>query len=102
MRQVGGWHDTARNTHSTLSWSSLFFSFNCYFSLILYYFIILTPIPVGCDHVIDKSKEDLWKAADSFSAEGYQVVFDANGVETLQESYMHLAPGGKLVVYGIL
>ncbi|XP_068686681.1 synaptic vesicle membrane protein VAT-1 homolog [Montipora foliosa] len=55
---------------------------------------------LGCDHVIDKSKEDLWKAAESFSAEGYQVVFDANGVETLQESYMHLAPGGKLVVYG--
>lgn len=27
-------------------------------------------------------------------------MFDANGVETLQESYNHLAPGGRLVVYG--
>ena len=29
-------------------------------------------------------------------------MFDANGVETLQESYNHVAPGGKLVVYGML
>ena len=27
-------------------------------------------------------------------------MFDANGVETLQESYNHLAPGGRLVIYG--
>jgi synaptic vesicle membrane protein VAT-1 len=27
-------------------------------------------------------------------------VFDANGVATLAKSYEHLAPGGKLVVYG--
>ena len=29
-------------------------------------------------------------------------MFDANGVETLQESYNHVAPGGRLVVYGML
>ena len=52
-------------------------------------------------HVIDKSKEDLWKAAESHSPGGYQVVFDANGVDTLQESYDHLAPGGRLIVYGM-
>ena len=28
-------------------------------------------------------------------------MFDANGVETLQESFNHLAPGGRLVVYGV-
>lgn len=56
---------------------------------------------LGCHHVIDKSKEDLWKAAESHSPRGYQVVFDANGVATLQESYDHLAPGGRLVVYGM-
>lgn len=55
----------------------------------------------GCHHVINKSKEDLWQAAELHSPGGYQVVFDANGVETLQESYDHLAPGGKLVVYGM-
>ena len=56
---------------------------------------------LGCHHVIDKSKEDLWKAAESRSPEGFQVVFDANGVDTLQESYDHLAPGGRLIVYGM-
>lgn len=55
----------------------------------------------GCQHVIDKSKADLWKAAESHSPGGYQVVFDANGVETLQGSYDHLAPGGRLIVYGM-
>ena len=55
----------------------------------------------GCDHVIDKSTESLWEAAESHSPKGFQVVFDANGVETLQESYNHVAPGGKLVVYGM-
>ena len=57
---------------------------------------------LDCDHVIDKSKENLWKTAESYSPKGYQVVFDANGVETLQESYNHVAPGGRLVVYGML
>ena len=28
-------------------------------------------------------------------------MFDANGVETLQDSYNNLAPGGRLVVYGM-
>ena len=39
--------------------------------------------------------------SESYAPKGYQVVFDANGVETLQESYEHLAPGGKLVIYGM-
>lgn len=56
---------------------------------------------LGCHRVIDKSKEDLWKAAESHSPGGYQVVFDANGVDTLQGSYDHLAAGGRLVVYGM-
>ena len=55
----------------------------------------------GCDNVIDKSKENLWQAAKSISGGGYEVVFDANGVETLQDSYNNLAPGGRLVVYGM-
>lgn len=55
---------------------------------------------LGCDNVIDKSKENLWQAAKSISGGGYEVVFDANGVETLQDSYNNLAPGGRLVVYG--
>jgi NADPH:quinone reductase-like Zn-dependent oxidoreductase len=49
---------------------------------------------------IDKSKENLWKKAEEYSPNGYDIVFDANGVETLQQSYNHLAPAGKLVIYG--
>ncbi len=56
---------------------------------------------LGCDLVIDKSKEDLWAVAKAFSPNGkYKVIFDANGVETLQASYDHLDQVGKLVVYG--
>lgn len=55
---------------------------------------------VGAHCIIDKSKEDLWKKAKEFAPKGYNVILDANGVETLKDDYDHLAPGGKLVVYG--
>lgn len=55
---------------------------------------------LGADHVIDKSKEDLWGRASALSPEGYDVILDANGVETLASSYDHLRPIGKLVCYG--
>ena len=55
---------------------------------------------LGADSVIDKSSQDLWAEAGRLAPEGYQIVLDANGVETLGASYRHLAPGGKLVVYG--
>ncbi|KAK3699438.1 hypothetical protein QZH41_018602, partial [Actinostola sp. cb2023] len=55
---------------------------------------------LGCEHVIDKSKESLWQRAEEISPNaGYDAVFDANGVATVMESYNHLSPGGKLVVY---
>lgn len=52
--------------------------------------------------MIDKSKEDLWQAAQTYAPQGYQVVFDANGVATLMESYEQVAPAGRLVIYGML
>ena len=55
---------------------------------------------LGCDVVIDKSKEDLWPAAEKASPKGYSTIMDANGVSTLNESYDHLAPSGRLVVFG--
>jgi NADPH:quinone reductase-like Zn-dependent oxidoreductase len=55
---------------------------------------------LGCDHVIDKSKEDLWKRAEAIAPKGFDVVLDANGVATLKDSYDHLRAPGKLVVYG--
>lgn len=55
---------------------------------------------LGADVVIDKSREDLWRAAEQAAPRGYDVVLDANGVSTLRESYRHLAKPGKLVIYG--
>ncbi|MGE3608422.1 MAG: medium chain dehydrogenase/reductase family protein [Bacteriovoracaceae bacterium] len=55
---------------------------------------------LGCDYVIDKSQEDLWKKVESYAPDGVDLAFDANGVETLKESYKHLAPCGKLMCYG--
>jgi NADPH:quinone reductase-like Zn-dependent oxidoreductase len=54
----------------------------------------------GADLVIDKSRMDLWKVAEAYAQEGYDVILDANGPETLWQSYKHLGPSGKLVVYG--
>ncbi|UQA56735.1 synaptic vesicle VAT-1 family membrane protein [Polyangium aurulentum] len=55
---------------------------------------------LGADAVIDKSRDNLWKTAERLAPEGYDVVLDANGVETLGESYRHLASAGRLVIYG--
>ena len=58
----------------------------------------------GCDVVIDTSHEttdgDLWQQASAAAPEGYAVVADANGVSTLQHSFNHLAPTGRLIVFG--
>jgi NADPH:quinone reductase-like Zn-dependent oxidoreductase len=59
-----------------------------------------TARELGADAVIDKSAEDLWRHARRHAPEGYDVVLDANGVETLRESFRHLASPGRLVVYG--
>jgi NADPH:quinone reductase-like Zn-dependent oxidoreductase len=55
---------------------------------------------LGAHAVIDKSTEDLWRMAKRHAPDGYDAVFDANGVSTLHESYDHLATPGRLVVYG--
>lgn len=55
---------------------------------------------LGADEVIDRSREDLWARARAFAPGGYDVVLDANGVATLRQSWRHLAPCGRLVVYG--
>jgi len=59
-----------------------------------------TARKLGCDHVIDKSSEDLWARAEAIAPKGFDVVLDANGVATLKQSYTHTRPAGKLVVYG--
>jgi NADPH:quinone reductase-like Zn-dependent oxidoreductase len=55
---------------------------------------------LGCDVVIDKSSEDLWAAAEAASPAGYATVMDASGVQTIAQSYEHLAMTGRLIVYG--
>jgi NADPH:quinone reductase-like Zn-dependent oxidoreductase len=54
----------------------------------------------GADAVIDKSAQELWREAERLAPGGYQAVFDANGVTTLRDSWNHLAPAGKLAIYG--
>jgi synaptic vesicle membrane protein VAT-1 len=55
---------------------------------------------LGCDVVIDKSTQDLWAEAAKAAPNGFDSVYDANGVETLKHSYNHLRRAGKLVIYG--
>jgi NADPH:quinone reductase-like Zn-dependent oxidoreductase len=54
----------------------------------------------GAHHVIDKSSTPLWPAVRAAAPDGYDAVFDANGVETLSDSYAALRPTGRLVIYG--
>jgi synaptic vesicle membrane protein VAT-1 len=55
---------------------------------------------LGCDVVIDKSQQDLWKEARRASPNGYSAVMDSSGVATIAQSYEHLAQTGRLVVFG--
>jgi NADPH:quinone reductase-like Zn-dependent oxidoreductase len=55
---------------------------------------------LGAAAVIDKSSRDLWKQVEQLAPAGCDIILDANGVSTLKQSYRHLAPMGRLVVYG--
>ena len=57
-------------------------------------------LALGCHYVIDKSQQDLWTEARRVSESGYSAILDPNGVSTLLDSYNHLCPTGRLVVYG--
>jgi NADPH:quinone reductase-like Zn-dependent oxidoreductase len=59
-----------------------------------------TAMAMGADTVIDKSAEDLWAKTEMLAPDGFSAIFDANGVATLRQSYEHLAPTGRLVIYG--
>jgi NADPH:quinone reductase-like Zn-dependent oxidoreductase len=54
----------------------------------------------GAHHVIDKSTQALWPELERIAPAGVQLVLESNGAETLKQSYAHLAPTGRLVVYG--
>lgn len=55
---------------------------------------------LGADHVIDKSRERLFSKAAQLCPGGFDLVLDANGVETMRGSYKALRPTGRLVLYG--
>jgi NADPH:quinone reductase-like Zn-dependent oxidoreductase len=54
----------------------------------------------GATFIIDKGTQDLWGKAEELSPECYDIILDANGASTLKGSYDHLAPAGRLLVYG--
>jgi len=49
----------------------------------------------GADEVIVREREDLWSTVGELD-----VILDASGGPGLRDGYGHLAPGGRLVVYG--
>lgn len=55
---------------------------------------------LGADATIDRSRQDLWKEADRAAPQGFDAIFDANGLTTLRPGFDRLAAGGRLVVYG--
>ena len=44
--------------------------------------------------------DQVWEQIHAASPDGYSTVMESNGVATLQQSYNHLCPMGRLVVYG--
>ena len=54
----------------------------------------------GASEVVDKSRSDWRAAARAFAPNGFDVVLDANGADTLKHSYQLLAPMGRLIIYG--
>jgi NADPH:quinone reductase-like Zn-dependent oxidoreductase len=54
----------------------------------------------GASDVIDKSSQALWSEVERLAPAGLHYVLESNGAETLKQSYAHLRPTGRLVVYG--
>jgi NADPH:quinone reductase-like Zn-dependent oxidoreductase len=54
----------------------------------------------GASHVIDKSMQSLWAEVERLAPGGLHYVLESNGAETLAQSYAHLRPTGRLIVYG--
>jgi NADPH:quinone reductase-like Zn-dependent oxidoreductase len=63
---------------------------------------------LGCDVVIDKQNlreeskaSTLWELIKAAGPpDGYSIIADPNGVSTLQDSFDHLCPTGRLVAFG--
>jgi NADPH:quinone reductase-like Zn-dependent oxidoreductase len=54
----------------------------------------------GAEHVIDKSQGEWHTATKAAVPEGFDVVLDAHGADSLRQGYAQLAPAGRMIVYG--
>lgn len=54
----------------------------------------------GAAEVIDKSTQAAWPEVERLAPGGLHYVLESNGAETLNASYRHLRPTGRMVVYG--
>lgn len=54
----------------------------------------------GATYVIDKGAEELWEAIDRAAPDGFDLIFDANGYETLKSGYHRLRAEGRLICFG--
>ncbi|HVY29921.1 MAG TPA: medium chain dehydrogenase/reductase family protein [Polyangiaceae bacterium] len=54
----------------------------------------------GASAVIDRSSQDVWREVEKLAPGGLNYVLESNGAETLRQSYSHLKPTGRLIVYG--
>jgi NADPH:quinone reductase-like Zn-dependent oxidoreductase len=55
---------------------------------------------LGCDVIVDKSQKNLWQTIEAAAPQGVDVACDAVGPATLNESFQHLRPTGRLITYG--
>lgn len=54
----------------------------------------------GAHVVIDRSRQELWAEVERLAPQGLDAVLESNGPETMRQSYQHLRPTGRLIVYG--
>jgi NADPH:quinone reductase-like Zn-dependent oxidoreductase len=54
----------------------------------------------GAAEVVVGRGDAIWPALEPLAPRGFDLICDANGAATLRGSFAHLAPGGRLVVYG--
>lgn len=54
----------------------------------------------GATDVIDKSTQATWTEVERLAPGGLHYVLESNGAETMNASYRHLRPTGRMVVYG--
>ena len=55
---------------------------------------------LGAEVAVATQTTALWPAVQKWAPDGVDIILDANGVDTLGQGYHHLAPAGRLVVYG--